>query len=628
MKKLTLIILLFVSKIAFANEGYLSNLSYMFLWNRDYILSPFDDTATIQAGLNAGNYLLPVKPGGYFISSPLTATHKFFLNGQVITATQTTGAALLLSTGGSVHGQGGVIAGPYNPATTGDAAGGIGIRMLAAGTEVDSVHVSQFAGYGILGGSFSNLKVDHCLIDKIGYFGFYYDPEANGLSGIIFTNNTVDRSMLNPATALQAGVAIRASTANFADTVKNCTITGNLIIMPYNPGPGGASAAVECLEVRTMANSTVSNNTFIAGTIGASVVHCERMVVAFNKCTNQRDCGIEFADTQDSRTGYNSIKGSLKDGILFDGGNVRCKRDTLLYDTVRTAANAPFHAYFLTRRIVIRGCDFTTVSKGYNLQQTDTVLIDHSKMDGQGLPNTYGIFLDETAGNVTITTGSIVRCTAAVFAYSTTVGMVVNNNVGTNVNLGGTITQFAGTFTNGAHYGTNNHFYVTLLTFNPLAPKNYGAVDFDPGATSVNAITYLSSNPAKATIIANKVHITGTGTVNITAQTIDSSAVQPLTINKVPLLIKADNKIRAYGNLNPPFTATYTGFVYGETHSVLTTQPTLSTTATTFSPPGNYVITNSGAVAANYTITNATGILSVSSNINPYIHKRVRVLKH
>src|SRR5262249_25704675 len=51
----------------------------------------------------------------------------------------------------------------------------------------------------------------------------------------------------------------------------------------------------------------------------------------------------------------------------------------------------------------------------------------------------------------------------------------------------------------------------------------------------------------------------------------------------------------------------------GDTSSSLTTQPTVSTTATTGSAAGSYPITASGAVAnANYTISYVAGTLTIS----------------
>jgi len=60
---------------------------------------------------------------------------------------------------------------------------------------------------------------------------------------------------------------------------------------------------------------------------------------------------------------------------------------------------------------------------------------------------------------------------------------------------------------------------VQVIDFPAIAPAAIGDTDFDPGAT-INSglpITYTSSNPAVATIAANKIHVVGVGTTSITA---------------------------------------------------------------------------------------------------------------
>ena len=87
-----------------------------------------------------------------------------------------------------------------------------------------------------------------------------------------------------------------------------------------------------------------------------------------------------------------------------------------------------------------------------------------------------------------------------------------------------------------------------------------------------------------------------------------------LIVNKAPLTIKADDKSKNYGEENPELTCSYDGFVNEETNSVLTTQPTLTTTATKESEPGTYEISVDGAEAANYEITYVYGTLTVNTN--------------
>lgn len=84
------------------------------------------------------------------------------------------------------------------------------------------------------------------------------------------------------------------------------------------------------------------------------------------------------------------------------------------------------------------------------------------------------------------------------------------------------------------------------------------------------------------------------------------------TIFRAPLTITADNKSATYGDSSlPTLTVSYSGFVNGETSSVLTNSPTLSTPVTPSSNVGTYNINVTGASADNYSITSVNGSLTV-----------------
>ncbi len=85
-----------------------------------------------------------------------------------------------------------------------------------------------------------------------------------------------------------------------------------------------------------------------------------------------------------------------------------------------------------------------------------------------------------------------------------------------------------------------------------------------------------------------------------------------LTVNKAALTITAVNTSKLYGAPVPALTASYSGFVNGDTASSLTTPPTLTTTATAASPVGSYSITASGAANPNYSISYNSGTLTVN----------------
>ena len=90
-----------------------------------------------------------------------------------------------------------------------------------------------------------------------------------------------------------------------------------------------------------------------------------------------------------------------------------------------------------------------------------------------------------------------------------------------------------------------------------------------------------------------------------------------LTLNQAAVTVTANNFSRATGTTNPVFTASYTGFVNGQTlaTSGAIGTPALTCAATTNSAAGSYVITNAtgNLFAPNYSFTLANGTLTVTN---------------
>ena len=89
-----------------------------------------------------------------------------------------------------------------------------------------------------------------------------------------------------------------------------------------------------------------------------------------------------------------------------------------------------------------------------------------------------------------------------------------------------------------------------------------------------------------------------------------------LSVGKATLTVNADNLTKIVGSANPTLTASYTGFVNGDSFaSSITGSPALSTTAVTGSPVGAYPITiTQGTLASvNYNFTLINGTLTVIS---------------
>nr|WP_295864043.1 MBG domain-containing protein [uncultured Chitinophaga sp.] len=162
------------------------------------------------------------------------------------------------------------------------------------------------------------------------------------------------------------------------------------------------------------------------------------------------------------------------------------------------------------------------------------------------------------------------------------------------------------------------------ITFNPIPAHTYGDNNFYHFASSSGdgVITYTSGNPAVATIVNSAIKINGAGTTQITATASASNGYlanttgvsQTLTVNKKALTVTPVNNTRPYYTADPPFTGTYSGFVFNETPSVIRGTATYSTATTLTSPVGTYTITPdvSGLSADNYSFTAATGTFTIT----------------
>ena len=146
--------------------------------------------------------------------------------------------------------------------------------------------------------------------------------------------------------------------------------------------------------------------------------------------------------------------------------------------------------------------------------------------------------------------------------------------------------------------------------------------------------TALSGTQLNATAIYNSTNVPGSFTYTAPAGTVlnagsnqtlsvtftptDTNSFLPVTTNvaltvlKAPLTIAANDTNKIYGATLPAFTASYSGFVNGDTTNSLTTQATLGTSATASSNAGSYPITASGATSSNYTITHVNGTLTIT----------------
>ncbi len=123
------------------------------------------------------------------------------------------------------------------------------------------------------------------------------------------------------------------------------------------------------------------------------------------------------------------------------------------------------------------------------------------------------------------------------------------------------------------------------------------------GTPSITCAATATSPVGEYDIVASKGTVTNYNVTYVNGK---------LTITKAPLTITAKSYTIKQGDALPTFEADYSGFKNNETASVLTTQPTITTSATSASAPGTYDIVVSGASATNYDISYVKGTLTIT----------------
>jgi len=178
-----------------------------------------------------------------------------------------------------------------------------------------------------------------------------------------------------------------------------------------------------------------------------------------------------------------------------------------------------------------------------------------------------------------------------------------------------TVTPSSGATTTSLVSSPNPSTYGQQVTFtasvNPASGPT-GTVTFYEGATALATVT-LSGGQAilmTSSLAAGSHSITAvySGDSNSTGS---SSAVDSQIVNQAPLTITANSAAKILDAPNPVFTASYSGFVNGDTVAFLTGTLNCTSTATTTSPVGSYPITCSGQSSANYSIAYVSGTLKI-----------------
>jgi gliding motility-associated-like protein len=505
--------------------------------------------------------------------------------------------------------------------TTATSSSPIGSYPITASGAVDpNYNISYVQGTLTVTSGTNNLVFQSIAPQIYGTADF--DPGATSSSSITYTssNTAVATIVSGKIHIVGAGTSIITATSNGSSLQQTFIVTpASLSITADNQSRGyGAPNPVFTLTYSGFVNGETSANLSTQATgvttatiksrtgtypITASGAADNNYIITYTAGTLTVTPVSVIVTVNNSVKNYGAIIPYLSATYTgLQNGDTPGNFSTQTTITTTATATSPVGTYPITASgAVDPNYLFTYVAGTLTVNRVGLTITANNQTKAKNMPNPVLTvsFSGFVAGDnqASLTTQPIVTTTATTHSPVGTYPITVNGAVDPNYS----ISYVPGTLT----------IVKPTLAFNPIPSKVYGVADFNAGAISNVPITYTSANQAVATIVSGNIHIVGVGSSVITATAGTLTQQQTLTVTRAPLVISAALINRPYGSINPTLTATYTGFVYGETSAILSSQPSLTTVANAKSRVGAYPINVSGASAANYAITYAAGTLNV-----------------
>ncbi len=467
------------------------------------------------------------------------------------------------------------------------------------------------------------------------------------------------------------GTLAAGDTANFTETYDNKNVgTGKTLTATgsVSDGNGGNNYALTfiadttgAITARAITVSATTNTKIYDGTISATAVPT---VTGGTLASGDTGNFTETYDTKNVGTGKTlTATGSVNDG---NGGNnytvsfitdttgvitaraitVTATSNTKIYDGTVSAAAIPT----VTGGTLAAGDSgsFTETYDTKNIGSSKTLTATGSVNDGNGGNNYALTFIADASGTITARTITVSATTntkiydgtiSAAAIPTVTGGTLAPGDSGNftetydtkNVGTGKTLTA-TGSVNDGN--GGNNYTVsfiadttgaITARAITVTATSNTKAYDGNNSAAAIPTITG-GTLAAGDTVNLTEVYdtnnggtgktLTAFGSVNdgngghdytVTFLTNTTGAITPIALR-----VTAIDASKVYGQANPAFAVTYSGFLNGETPSVLAGRLTYATIATAASSVGNYPVSPSGLRSSNYTIVFGDGSLHIA----------------
>ena len=262
------------------------------------------------------------------------------------------------------------------------------------------------------------------------------------------------------------------------------------------------------------------------------------------------------------------------------------------YDIVASKGTVTnYNDTYVNGKLIIIEAPLTITAKNYTIKQGETLPTFEATYEG---------FKNSETSQV-LTTQPTITTTATSASEPGTYDIVVSGATATNYD----ITYVKGTLT----IIQADPVTITAKSYTIHYGDELPTFEFDSEGATLKGTPAITCEATKTSAVSTYPIVITKGSVTNYNTTFVNGT---LTISKAPLTITAKSYTIKQGETLPTFEATYEGFKNSQTSSVLTTQPSISCSATSASAPGTYDIVVSGAAATNYDITYVKGTLTIT----------------
>ena len=520
--------------------------------------------------------------------------------------------------------------------TTGTASSAVGTYPITASGAVDANYTISYvagtltinkAGLTVVAGDATRAYGQTNPVFTATYLGFVNGETNTVLDGALVvstpaqTNSPVGLYPIIPSGVTSTNYAITYSNGTLTVTSYALSVTASPQSRSYgaaNPGLTGSLVGLQNGDNISAAYATVADtNSPVGGyPITISLSDPDHKLANYAVTTNNGTLTVNPAGltvtAQDKTKGYGAADPGFTVAYsgLVNGETSAVLGGTLTFSRVpgeNVGSYAITPAGLTSTNYAITFASGTLTINPVGLTITAN---NQGKAYGAALPALtvgYSGFVNgDTAAS--LTTAPAVTTTGTASSAAGTYPITASGAVDANY----TISYVAGTLTVnpvGLTITANNQSKVYGAALPALTVGYSGFVNGDTAASLTTPPAVTTTGTASSA--AGTYPITASGAVD--ANYTISYVAGTLTINKAGLTVVAGDATRAYGQTNPVFTATYLGFVNGETNTVLDGALVVSTPAQTNSPVGLYPIIPSGVTSTNYAITYSNGTLTVTS---------------